>query len=230
MVGRIVAFDDINLHDIGVVESVTKENLSIELIDYVRAEAPNVYKKFKRNSKEINVTVRIIKKYVDYPRLEKEMDKIIISLHTKGMQWLNANGLHCEAVLVKANHKVFINSGELNLTFINYNGLFFSEEKTVNIGSKINLGLITGEEKIKIILNPTNITGKLKYRDKHIEYRNVIQGLEITIDLNRKTIKQLGKHVAITMESSFFVLENNTDVITGTNLSGKIKYREVVAL
>lgn len=230
MLGRKVIFDDTNLHELGVVESVTKENLSIELVDYVRAEKPNVYKKFKRTSKEVTVRIRLIKGYIDYPRLELEMDKVIIKLHTTGLKMLNVNGLYAECVLANANHKVYANTGELNLTFINYDGLFYGQEKTVNIGQGINLDLATGDERLFIKLRPNNVSGKVTLGEEYIEFRNVLRDREIIIDFNKKTIKQLGENVEITLSSTFFNLKKGQNTITGSNVTGTIHYREVVAL
>lgn len=230
MIGRKVTIkDNINLHDLGIVEVADYNLLNIESIYKERADAPSYLQKKKRVTKSITLNIRVIKKNI--AEVRKKIDEIVgLSYSGEPFSFLIDEDKYCRATLESADKSELWNSGLLTLEFTNLDGLWYGEEKIANLGSSFTVNSLIPTTFLIIKLTPTSVSPGLTFESKKMRFENALAGRIITIDNNKKTATQLNEHVTMSLDSDFFILENKRSVISATGGSGTITYREVVAL
>lgn len=235
MIGNKLTFGSVTLNSFnavkrGTIEKAEYDSLSIELISLAKTLLPDEYLTYKHTWKSITVDYRLIVNYHDIRRLENELDDIIGSLHRQKKAELNINGNTCNAFLLKANKSVLNNSGYIELEFINFDGLFFSEEKTVNFGRVFNNTGKKETSRAKLEITPTSNIVKVSKNGSNIIVQNAPLNAKLVIDLENKTVISGGVHQALDLKSDFFVIDYGNNTISITGGTGVIKYREVKAL
>lgn len=234
MIGSILKFGDIDLSRIGVIEKAEYEDLSINPIMLSRALLPDYYYTRKRNIKEIDINFRYIHNVKDNRKIENILEDIIGSLFEKEKDLLQINDKYCDAVLIGAKKSVQVNTGFLELKFINLDGLFYGEllEKSGEFSETIiikNDGIIATDN-VYIVAECLEPKIKITNESKSITVRdNKIRDF-ITIDLKNKTVKSGDRHLYVDLFSDFFNLKKGENNILANDCNVVIKYRKVVAL
>ncbi|MFM1525274.1 MULTISPECIES: phage distal tail protein [Helcococcus] len=232
MIGSRLKFGNVDLSKKTIIEQATYEKLSIVHNTFSRTLRPDVYRNSKRNVKQINIEARYISDTTDMRKVEKELEKIIAELKYEELKELNINEKYCKAVLSEADYSVLGHTALLNLTFINYDGLFYSKVKNVKLTDKlVNEGVDDTEYVVfEITPNKKNVTLTHITSGNKIILPDVSVGNKVFIDLETKTVKQNSRHVKMDSLSDFFVVKKGTNEfkIEGGNV--EVKIREVLAL
>ena len=228
-VGHRLRIKNVNLHEICIIEKVEFEKLS-SFINYKDvSNAPSKYESRKFTNKSIIVSIRIIES--DRNKVKEKIEDIVATCYSdKPAYFLLDNKYWCEVVLERASDELFFNTGLLTLEFTNIYGVFYGTFRRVSLPANIEVPGVIDTNMAKIKLTPTSPNGSVGIESDVINFKNVITNREIVIDLNKKIIKQLGSHVEISLDSSFFILKKGNNNINITNAEGVIEYREVVLL
>lgn len=234
MIGSLLKFGDIDLSKKGVIEKAEYEDLSINTITLSRALLPDYYYTRKRNIKEIDISFRYIHNSKDNRKIENVLEDIIGSLYEEEKALLQINDKYCEAVLIGAKKTVQVNTGFIELKFINLDGVFYGEllEKKGSSSKPITIlndGIIASDEVI-IIAECLDTNIKITNGTKSINVKDNKVGDFIKIDLKNKTVKSGDRHLDVDLFSDFFNLKKGTNNIVLKGCNADIEYRKVVAL
>ena len=234
MIGSILKFGDIDLSKKGVIEKAEYEDLSINPITLSRALLPDYYYTRKRNIKEIGINFRYIHNSKDNRKIENILEYIIGSLYEEEKALLQINDKYCEALLIGAKKTVQVNTGFIELKFINLDGVFYGEllEKKGSSSKPITIlndGIIASDEVI-IIAECLDTNIKITNGTKSINVKDNKVGDFIKIDLKNKTVKSGDRHLNMDLFSDFFNLKKGENNILANGCNVDIKYRKVVAL
>lgn len=232
MIKRRFIFGKVDLTDKGILETVKYSNLSISHNVFERTNKPSIYRNSKRNEKEVSVNFRIITDTTNPIEIENQMDKIVADLKYEDYAELNLSDKFCRAVLSSAENTVYGNTGLMELIFVNYDGLFYSSEKTIQLKNKIENNGVDDTDNVIFEINP--------YLNKvtlaHITTGNKIIMLDVKpnetvyVNLETKTVKQNTRHVKLDSLSDFFVLRKGINNFALNGGTCTVKVREVVAL
>lgn len=203
----------------------SKSNIYID-----RAENTPHFSKMTDESKPVTLVFNKKDQCLDPIALQHYMEKFVATkLKTKEPTWIEVNGRFMYAILHGvADSDMY--QGKVTVTFMNIPGKWYGVEKIVNLGTSFT---VTGVEESTmgvITITPSTTTPKATYKKLHMTVRNALTTSDITIDLYRKRVTQVGLMSEIDIDSDFFKLDLGSNNITPTNCTGTIKYREVVAL
>lgn len=231
MIGSELKFSGYSLSEFGIVEYVEYENLSIDLITTPRTMRTDKYINFKRTVKEITVLFRLFHENKNPREIEEKADSIIGELHSREYGTLEINGYLCEAILTKAKRKIFGETAEIELTFVNFDGAFYGNEQTINFNTNFTNGGLIATDKAIITLTPIDTTCTLTtLSGEKLILTEVSTNSNVEIMLQNKTAKQNGVDVKLSLDSDFFKINKGLNKIVATGCNGNIRFLEVIKL
>lgn len=226
---KVTINNSIKLHELGTVEDVLYNNLSNTLLYHDIAEKQSIYRKRKRELKEVTVLLRITDKDTR-PETETKIDEVVGLSFSDSPFLFEVNGRFCQAILAEADREMLAKNGLIEFLFINLDGLWYGEEITTTNLTIVNNGKVASE-RIVFELLPTASPVVLKNGLGDvvtIETKSTTR--PVTVNMEDMTIKDGEVHVPIDINSSLFILEKGSNTFTLTNATATIKYREVIAL
>lgn len=203
----------------------SKSNIYID-----RAENTPHFSKMTDESKPVTLVFNKKDQCVGSIELQHYMENFVATkLKTKEPTWIEVNGRFMYAILHDVSDSDMY-QGKVTVTFMNIPGKWYGIEKTVNLGIGFTVNGVEETTMGVITITPSTTTPKVTYKKLHMTVRNALTTSDITIDLYRKRVTQVGLMSEIDIDSDFFKLELGSNNITPTNCTGTIKYREVIAL
>lgn len=233
--GHIVKFGNIDLTNYGVVEYVSCENLSSELLWFERALKPPKLKGRKFTLKQVDVQVRLINNNMVYDNnriMENLTSELIGLLYSEEVQLVQWNNKYSWGVLQSATpFDILKKTSFLELSFVIVDGMWYSEIQNEQLGTQFtNDGLIDSNEGI-ITVNATSETVELKNGlGQRLAFNGLSTTIPLKIDLKNMTAKQGDVHVSMSLDSRFFDIKKGQNTFTITGGTGFVDYRKVVAL
>ena len=230
IIGRsLILNDTIKLHELGVVEEVTFEKLSNQTYYQDIAEAPAKFQKRHFKHKPLTFNLRVKEK--DREKTKDMIDKIVgLSFSDGPISLLLDDKKWTMAILETAEDELFFENGLLVLEFTNIYGVWYGNEKTAALRTAFSVGGVIDSNFGIITVTPSGISSRIQLGDDFLRMKTTLLTSPIEVNLLEKTVKQLGEHVPIDLESDFFNLKLGSNTIAASNASGTILYREVVAL
>ncbi len=197
-----------------------------------RESADNISSFYKVTDNSKPVTFTLVKKdqCMDSITLQQYMEVFVATkLKTKDPTWIEVNGRFMYAILHDVSDSDMY-QGKVTVTFMNIPGKWYGVEKIVNLGTSFTVSGVEESTMGVITITPSTTNPKVTHKNLHMTVRNALTTSDITIDLFRKRVTQVGLMSEIDIDSDFFKLDLGSNNITPTNCTGTIKYREVLAL
>lgn len=203
----------------------SKSNIYID-----RVENTPHFSKMTEESKPVTLVFNKKDQCLDPIELQHYMEKFVATkLKTIEPTWIEVNGRFMYAILHDVSDSDMY-QGKVTATFMNIPGKWYGIEKIVNLGTSFTISGVEESTMGVITITPSTTAPKVTHKKLHITARNALTTRDLTIDLFRKRVTQVGLMSEIDIDSDFFKLELGINNIIPTNCTGTIKYREVVAL
>lgn len=221
--------DNKNISDIGILTNIDYPLFSYSNIYINRANSIEFYKKRKKDSRLISLTILLNNTCSDVLEIQSNLEKLIETrFKSENSIWINLNDRYFYGILEEVKQdKIF--QGILTLTYRDLLGNFYSEEKrkTVSSSFTVNTNTVKDSNLIRFELTPQSNTVNIKVNSDNILIQNQNKNLMI-VDFLNKTIKQNNIHVRRGLNSTWGVLKKQ-NTIQVSNATGTMYYREVLA-
>lgn len=213
-----------------ILENIEFDKLNREVLTTPIALKPSKFMGFKHSERKVSMNFRLIFDTMKRKIIEDELYKFIkIFSKYEDSVAISSTEFYFNGVLENVDYSILNNTALIEIDFIDFDGVFYSQLKKYNNGDKIITSGKTDFIIIKIMpIGTSQFTIKDSRTGKKLIITPLVASQEITVDLKEKRVHSKNVNLPITFDSEFFDLNGTTTIIVQNVNSATIEVREVL--